>query len=131
MLLAASLVLLLGLATQAVAGKPGGGKTDSSTLNLVLLESTDGLAHRGQKITFEVATTATQYPFVAVECRQSGQLVMTGTAGYYDGYPWRKDFTLSSNKWTSGGADCTARLYYAASNGREITLKTLGFTVYA
>src|SRR5438105_3149580 len=40
-------------------GHGGGGTGGSSTLSLVLLNSTDGLPHFGQQVTFTVSTTVT------------------------------------------------------------------------
>ncbi|HKH16072.1 MAG TPA: hypothetical protein VKA57_00995 [Solirubrobacteraceae bacterium] len=126
--------LCLAIAPAALAGKGGGKPTSgssSSTFNLVLVNSTDGVPHYGQDVTFEVSTTATSRPMVSLACNQGGTMVYAGTVGFYDGYPWSKNFTLASSWWTGGAADCSARLYYTGSNGREITLKTMGIAVYA
>src|SRR5438876_10602984 len=63
-LAAASLALALAPVPAALAGKPthgggGGGTTTGGggTISLVLLNSTDGLAHFGQKVTFDVSTS--------------------------------------------------------------------------
>jgi hypothetical protein len=126
-----TLVLTLALAPAAFAGKPGkpgkGGGTGAS-LNLVLLDSTDGLPHYGQHVTFELSTTATR-PYVNLKCYQGGEWVTNQTVGFYAGYPWSQVFPLSSWKWTGGVADCTARLYTASRKGTT-TLATLGFHVY-
>ena len=110
----------------------GGNKTSTSSLRLVLLNSTDGLAHWGQKVTFKVSTTATSQPFVSLRCYKNTTLVYSAQAGYYASYPWpsAKNMALKSNNWKSGGADCTATLFYA-SGSRVITLATKGFRVYA
>src|SRR5947207_14455336 len=78
-----SLVLVLALVPAALAGKgkPGGGggggttSGGSGTISLVLLNSTDGLAHVGQKVTFTVSTSVTTQPYVNVKCFQNGTLV--------------------------------------------------------
>jgi hypothetical protein len=125
----------LGVASPALAGKPASSNHTSggsSTLNLVLLDSTDGLAHWGQRVTFDVATTATDEPHVDLTCRQDGDVVLGATTGFYDSYPWpwTRTMTLSSNAWTGGDADCTATLYYF--NGRKTPiLKTSSFHAYA
>ena len=111
-------------------GKPAGG--GSSTLNLVLLDSTDGVANYGERITFEVATTATDKPSVKVACTQAGTVVYRSSAGFYPDYPWpwAQTFSLSSTAWTGGAADCTATLYYY--NGKSYpTLATRTFHVDA
>ncbi|PYQ63663.1 MAG: hypothetical protein DMF54_16145 [Acidobacteria bacterium] len=109
-----------------------GGGTGTSTLNLALLNSTDGLPHYGQQITFTVSTEATTEPHVSVACSQNGIVVYRNDAGYYASYPWpwNQTMTLSSYTWSSGAADCTASLYYF-SGSKTVTLKTLSFHVYA
>jgi hypothetical protein len=110
----------------------GGNKTSTSSLRLVLLNSTDGLPHWGQKVTFKVSTTATSQPFVSLRCYKSGVVVYSAQAGYYASYPWpsAQNMVLKSNAWKRGGADCTATLFYA-SGSRVITLETKSFRVYA
>src|SRR5438046_1181345 len=113
-------------------GKGGGGTTGTGSLTLVLLNSTDGLPHYGQQVTFTVSTTATTEPHVSLNCNQSGVLVYTTQPGYYAGYPWpwTQTMTLASGAWTGGAADCTATLYYFSGTS-TVTLGTLNFHVYA
>jgi hypothetical protein len=122
-------VLVLALVLAPLALARGGG--DSSSLSLVLLNSSDGVPHYGQSVTFNVSTTATDRPQVGVTCLQGGDLVYSASAGFWPGYPWpwEQTFVLRSNMWTGGAADCSAKLYYW--NGRRnVTLKTLSFHVY-
>ena len=133
---ALTLVVLaaLTLAPTALAGKggkpgPGGGST--TTFRLALLDSTDGAPHWGQRVTFDVATTATDRPMVSLKCFQGGTLVYAFQAGFYPDYPWTKVATLRSNSWTGGAADCDARLYKAAGGNKTTTLATQSFRVYA
>jgi hypothetical protein len=134
---AAFLVLALAVVPVALAGKGkpggGGGTTSSSSLSLVLLNSTDGLVHYGQQVTFNLSTTATSNPYVSVTCSQNGSLVYSASAGFFASYPWpwNQVFTLSSMSWTSGAADCTGKLYYYLGNGKFSTLATTSFHVYA
>jgi hypothetical protein len=127
--------LALAVSPAAYAGKGGGGTgttTGGGTLALVLLTSTDGVAHWGQDVTFTVSTTATTRPYVALDCYQNGNWVSTGSVGYFADYAWPKRFTLASGWWTGGAATCTARLYSTNSSGtRTTTLATLSFPVYA
>jgi hypothetical protein len=113
-------------------GGKGGGKPSSGggTISLVLLESTDGLAHHGQDVTFNVSTTATDRPFVALNCYQDGVWVYAASAGFFPDYPWSTNFTLSNDWFTSAG-DCSARLYMTKDGSRSTTLATLDFHVYA
>src|SRR6266446_5753874 len=57
------------------AASKHGGTTSTSSLNLVLLNSTDGSAHWGQTVTFSISTTATTEPNVSLHCYQNGALV--------------------------------------------------------
>lgn len=135
--------LCLVLAPSALAakggggGQGGGGKPTSGngtgTISLVLLDSTDGLPHWGQQVRFDVQTTATTQPRVDAKCYQSGTLVYSGTTGYFASYPWpwTQTFTLSSQSWTGGDADCSAVLYSMTNSGAKTTLATLNFHVYA
>jgi hypothetical protein len=110
--------MLLVLAPSAFAGKgsggPSGGKhggtAGTGTISLVLLDSTDGLAHYGQHVTFNISTTATNQPWVHLQCYQNGSMVAEGWDGYFDGSLSGRDFTLASPSWTGGAADCTATL---------------------
>jgi hypothetical protein len=120
------------LAAKGSDGGKGGSTGGSSSLTLVLLNSTDGLPHWGQKVTFNIQTTATGEPNVSLNCYLNGALVYAAVAGFYASYPWpgTQIMTLASPSWTGGAADCTARLYYI-SGARTVTLQTLSFHVYA
>jgi hypothetical protein len=117
-LLAAVAASLLALAPVALAakspggggGKHGGGSTGTGTISLVLLDSTDGLAHFGQHVTFTISTSSTSQPWVHLQCYQNGAMVAEGWDGYFDGSLSGRDFTLASPSWTGGAADCTATL---------------------
>ena len=128
-------VLLLVLAPTALAGKGngkggGGNKTGSSSLSLVLLDSTDGLPHQGQHVTFSVTTTADR-PFVSLNCYQGTVWFYLASAGFFPDYPWSTTFALANTSWTSGAADCTATLYTTTDGIRITTLATLNVHVCA
>lgn len=89
-------------------GKPSGGGT--GTISLVLLNSSDGLAHWGQKVTFNVSTTATSEPWVGLKCYQNGAQVSEGWEGFFAGSLDDQVFGLYSGAWSGGAADCTATL---------------------
>ncbi len=120
--------------TQALAARGGGGGHKAPApigLTLVLVNSTDSLAHWGQQITFTVDTTATTEPHVNVDCSVGGVVVYGTTTGYFASYPWpwTQTMTLSSTDWSSGAADCVATLWYA-SGAKMVTLGSLAFHVY-
>jgi hypothetical protein len=130
-------LLALTIAPVALAGKgggkPGGGGTTGGTgsLSLVLLDSTDGLAHYGQRVTFTASTTATDRPFVRLDCYQGSTWVSTASIGLFADYPWDKFFILRSTGWTGGAADCTATMYKTTDGSRLTNLATYRFHVYA
>ena len=130
----ASLVALMvvGLiAGTALAGKSrppsGGGGGTSLTWRMVTDADADGALTQGDTITFDFSSSAAK-PYVNVRCYQ-GSLVYDGWVGYYDGAWFDKDFTLASNAWTAGAADCVARLVTYGKNGRENTVSTKSFAV--
>ena len=132
----ASLVALLvvGLiAGTAFAGKggKGGGKPTSGggTVELVVLSGGDATPNWGESVTFTVSTTASTRPFVGLSCYQGGVWVYSGSVGYFPEYPWDQYFILRNGTWSSGAADCTAKLYYVNSRGNSVTLATMSFAV--
>lgn len=137
--LEASLIVLLmfgliaGTTFAAKGGNGGGGKPSdggsSSGLSLVMMDPADTVANHGDQVTFSVVTTATDKPWVRLDCYQSGTWVSTSSAGFFPAYPWPAIFTLASGGWTSGAGDCTATLYMVTSNGRSRSLAALNFHV--
>src|SRR5262245_51329330 len=103
-------VLLLAFAPAAIAGKgkPGGGGSGGTStaggFTLVLLNSTDGLPHWGQLVTFNLSTSASR-PYVGLQCFQGGVLVYSASAGFFPEYPWSRNYSLASYSWSSGDAD--------------------------
>lgn len=104
--------LCLAIAPVALAAKAQGGKppkgAGTASIALVLLNSTDGLAHYGQAVTFNVSTTATDQPWVNLKCYQGRSLVAEGWNGFFDASLTGRNFGLASPMWTGGAADCTA-----------------------
>jgi hypothetical protein len=136
-LFAVASAFALALVPFASAKGPGGGGTQSgstggSSLHLVLLNSTDGLPHWGQKVTFSF-TTSYATPTASLTCYQNGALVASGSHPMYSPNIWDDPgiFTLSSLAWSSGAADCTATLNGQGKGGKPTTLASLSFHVYA
>ena len=129
-LVAAVAALCLASAPAALAGKggrpepPPSGST--SSISLVLLNSTDGYAHYGQSVTFNVSTTATSEPWVNLKCYQNGVLVAEGWNGYFERSITGRNFGLYSPSWTGGDADCTAWL----TTPQKAQLTSTSFHVY-
>ena len=130
-----AILLAIGLTPAALAAKGGGGgkpaPAPTGSFSPVLVNSTDGVPHWGQRITFNVTSSA-RYYFVAVSCYQGGVRVYRADKGFYPAWPWSKEFTLQSYAWSGGAADCSAELYSQNSDGsNRRTLATLSFPVYA
>ena len=121
--------IVAGPATAGGRGGNGGGKggRGTGTISLVLLDSTDGLAHYNQWIRFDVSTTATTEPGVKLKCYQGGVLVAQGWEGYFERALSDGNFRLNSPMWTGGDADCTADL----TTPQKAVLASTSFHVYA
>jgi hypothetical protein len=140
-----ALVLALTLVPAALAARGGGGGgggggghhgagTSTGTLSgpvMVVDNNANGLPNYGDQITFNVSSNASYY-FVELDCYQSSTLVYASTVGFYPGWPWSRTYTLQSNAWTGGAANCSARLYSSNSDGSNPqTLATTSFAVAA
>jgi len=116
-------------------GKPGGGAGGTGgTVSPVYLDSTDGVAHFGQHVTFTVSTSATSYPYVTVDCTRGGMSVYHASRGIFP-TSLSQTFALGPTpSWSSGDADCTATLENWDGYGKRggITpLASVPFHVYA
>jgi hypothetical protein len=117
--LTAVLIATFALGASALGVAGNGNSSSKSSINLVMVSSSalsasaTGGPHFGDTITFDVSTSAPE-PTVGLSCSQNGVSVYRGSAGFYSGYPWPwlQNFTLSSQAWNGGAADCTATLYY-------------------
>ena len=127
----ASLVLVSASVSADAKGHKANSSVTGDSFSLVVLNSTDGLAHWGGQVTFTVSTTATTEPHVSLKCSQNGVVVYSAQSGFYASYPWpwTQIMTLSSAAWSGGSADCAASLYYF-SGTNTVTLGTLSFTAY-
>lgn len=126
----AGLIAMLCLSAAAFAGK------QSSSLSLVVLSGDTARSASpataptfGGDITFDVATTQTERPFVNVRCYQGQTFVYDAWHGFFAGYYTDAVFTLASSYWSGGSANCTARLVDFGNGGRERTLATTSFAV--
>jgi len=130
-------IVALVVAATAVAAPP----RPTSSLSLVVLASTSSgalaaatsstpVAHWGDAITFDVSTTATDMPYVTLNCYVDGVWVLTGTRGFYPDFAWGQVFGLSNTAWTGGPGDCTAELYYEVSSGKNVKTVSLAKTSF-
>ena len=129
-------LVLISAATAAQAGGRGGGKGGKggktgagSSITLVMVDPADTVVNHGDKVTFDVSTTATDRPYVDLNCYQGGVMVYWASTGYFADYPWpwTQVFTLTSNYWTGGEGDCTATLYSTTDGIRRKIVATLDF----
>jgi len=129
------LTLCLTLAPVALAAKSGGGAhkggggggpASGGSIGLVVLNSPDGLPHWHGEVTFDVSTTVTSEPWVELACYQNGTAVLVGWKGFFERSLTTQVFTLASNGWRGGAADCTAWL----ETGKGAKLASTSFHVY-
>ena len=131
------IAMVVGVVAALVIAATAFAAKQTSSLRLVVLGSGSALAaptaepSYGGQITFDVSTTQTDHPSVNVRCYQDGTWVYDGWQSFWAGYVPEPVYTLSSLYWTSGAADCTARLLYFDRQGRERTLTTMDFYVTA
>ena len=130
--LALAALLVFAVSGAAFARGGGGGKGGGGTLTLKMVVDANGdtLPNWGDKISFNLTTSATK-PFVSLNCYQGTNWVYAASVGYFPEYPWAKEFTLSATSWPGGGADCTAKLYTTRDGRRINTLATLPVHVNA
>jgi hypothetical protein len=88
----------------------GGSGTISLASPLVRDNNGNGTPNWGDAVRFNVSTTSTTTPWVFLTCYQGGSLVAQGSEGYFEGSLDDGNFGLYSPMWTSGAADCTAKL---------------------
>jgi hypothetical protein len=132
-LISAVAALCLALAPAALGAKGGGASTGGtssiSAPRLVNDTNGNGLRNWGDTVVFDVSTTATDQPFVNVQCVQNGALVYNSWNGYFDGALNRtRNFGFSSPSWKSGAADCVAYLDMYSHN-KWNTLASTSFHV--
>jgi hypothetical protein len=133
--LVASLVVGL-MAGTALAGKPtaggkpgGGGATGGGTISLALMDGATE-AHFAARVGFNVATTATPYPYVHLMCYQNGALVAEGRTGFFPTAIGNEWFYLGPTpNWPAGAADCTANVEKYSSKGSWSVLGSTSFHV--
>jgi opacity protein-like surface antigen len=127
LLVIATLAAALAVASAAMAAK------GASSLSVVVVGPSTNAAtvqpSYGGQITFDVSTNETDRPYVNVRCYQGVAFIYDSWQGFWTGYYTDPVFTLSSGYWTSGAADCTARLVYFDKLGRERTLASTSFHV--
>ena len=110
-------------------GKPSGG-AGTGTISLAVMDGATE-AHFGARVTFDVATTATAYPFVHLMCYANGSLVGEGRQGFFPTALGNEWFILGpTDNWPSGAADCTAKLEKQTNRGGWSVLGSTTFHVY-
>lgn len=122
-------LLIVGLvAGTALAAKPAA-RSGSGTISVVVMDGATDAQFAG-RVTFDVSTTATDYPYVHLMCYQSGALVAEGRQGFFPTALGNEWFTLGPTPaWQSGAADCTANLEKWTKRGWSV-LGATSFHVY-
>src|SRR5438046_9588946 len=102
----AMLVLVSASLPSAAKGGRQNASATGSDFALVVVGSTDGVAHWGQQVTLTVSPTVATEPHVSFKCSQNGVLVYATPTGIYAGYlwSWTQCMTLSSAPWPGGEA---------------------------
>ena len=126
-------LIALAATSLVVAASPAlAGGRNSTSITLVTLSGasvTTAAASPsfGDQVTFAVSTTATDRPYVTLNCYQGGSWVYAAQAGFWAGYPGGQTFTLAAASWPGGTADCTATVGVLNSDGtkfRELATTT-------
>ena len=92
-------------------GKPSAGGGTITLAPLVYDANTNSLPNYGDRATFTLSTTATDKPWVQLDCYQGGTHVYQDRRGFFDGSLTGEVFNLGTTAaWQSGAADCTAWL---------------------
>jgi len=117
----------LAATTFAFAANGNGSKSSASSISLVLLApaaattASSSVPHWNDQVSFAVSTTATDRPYVLLNCYQNDVWVMASQAGFYTLYPFGQNFTLASGAWRGGAAECTAILGMNSNGGTKFT----------
>ncbi len=126
--------LVLGLTAGTVLAGRGGRASGTSTIEMIMVNagvaaaSATGPSH-GDTVTFNVSTTATDRPYVLLNCYQAGAWVYAAQAGFWASYPGGQNFALDATSWPAGAANCTARLGVLNADGsrfRELASTSFG-----
>jgi hypothetical protein len=120
---------VLVFASAAFAAKPSG--SSSITGPYLVTASPTGAAstttpHFGDTVTFDISTQAGN-PFVNLICYGNG----IGYDSWAAFWPTAGSFVLSSGGWTSGAADCTAKLVMYVNSNKVKVLASMSFHVDA
>jgi hypothetical protein len=109
-------------------GKPTGDTAGSGTIAAVFMDgATEG--HYGARVTFDLSTSATPYPYVHIMCYQ-GSLVAEGRTGFFPTAMGDEWFYLGPTpNWQGGEAECTAKLEKYSRKGWSVLAST-SFHVY-
>ena len=120
-------IMAIAVGTSAIAAGRG---ANASSVTLKRLDQTTGAATTaalsfGEQVTFEVVTSQTSKPWVLNECFQGGTRVSAEIHGFFDGYLFGEIYSLGpTDLWSSGSADCTAKLLSDDHNKTKVLATT-------
>jgi hypothetical protein len=120
------------------AGEAFAGKVSSSSITGPFVVNASTLSvgasatvpQFGDTVTFNVSTTQTGNPFVNVVCSGTEENPV-GYDSWAAFWPSAGSFVLSSGGWTSGAADCTAKLVMYVNSSKYKVLASTSFHVNA
>lgn len=106
-------------------GKGGGGGGSTIAVAMTTDANGNGSPNWGDQVRFTV-TTSEPYPIVTLACSAGGTVVGSDSKPYYWPNAWDDpgDFTLSSQAWTGGPADCRADLKGQSRKGTVVLAST-------
>ena len=114
---------------EGAAESPAEGSTGGISGPFMVTDTNSPGLSLGDRVTFNVSTTATASPWVNVNCYQGGTFVYGEWHGFFASYLYGQTYTLGPTRmWQSGGADCTADLVSKDGN-RDKILGSIGFYV--
>jgi hypothetical protein len=118
------------LVLQSMAAPPSK-TTYTGSLSLVMASETTelGVPNWNEKVKFNLSTNIDR-PYVTLECSQNGTVVAKGTESYASGTLDDGVFGLYSSNWSSGSADCTAKLQYYIPKGKTNYVTVASTTFY-
>jgi hypothetical protein len=123
-LLAAASAIAALACSSALAGNPN---SSSITLKVMTGSAPTSAVLFGSPVSFNVATTATNFPWVEVLCSNGSTLLFGQVQGFAHGA--QPVYTLGPTQmWSGGSASCTATLF-STDSGKRKNLASTSFTV--
>jgi hypothetical protein len=122
--LSAAICAMAMVCTSALAGNPN---SSSITLKVMTGSAPTSAVLYGSNVSFNVSTTATNFPWVEVLCFNGRTLLFGQVQGFANGA--QPVYSLGPTQvWSGGSASCTATLF-STDSGKRKDLASTSFTV--